>query len=269
MFPRALLPRCGRVFRAQLHSNATTETDFLQLNTTLPPFDDVRVRQALNLAIDRRAVVRIYGGRMRRRRRARCCRRAFSATAATARSPAPAGRAGRERTCAAQHWPPRAAAEPRHRLGLDRRPDDPPASRPLHGRRAPRARLPRPRALRLARGASTRRPPRSHPDDPGRLAGASAYNFFAPWFSCTGALNSGWFCDPRSIARSRRPMSLEAANPRAAARSGPGSTAPRSTRPPGCRCQPAPGRLRLGARPELPVPPVPGASSPTSWWWSN
>ena len=60
--PASLLPRVARRFAGQLHTNSTTETDFFQLNTSLPPFDDVRVRRALNLAIDRRAIGRIYGG---------------------------------------------------------------------------------------------------------------------------------------------------------------------------------------------------------------
>ena len=41
-------------FASQLRSFALPVTDFFQLNTTLAPFDDVRVRRALNFAIDRR-----------------------------------------------------------------------------------------------------------------------------------------------------------------------------------------------------------------------
>ena len=49
-------------FSALVHNFPETETDFLQFNTTVAPFNDVRVRQALNLAIDRQAVARLYGG---------------------------------------------------------------------------------------------------------------------------------------------------------------------------------------------------------------
>ncbi len=60
--PRSLLGELRRRRPAQLHGNVIPETDFVQIDTRRPPFDDVRVRQAINLAIDRREVVQLYGG---------------------------------------------------------------------------------------------------------------------------------------------------------------------------------------------------------------
>jgi len=61
--PARLLPRFATHHRSQLHVFPTTGTDFFQFNTHLPPFNDVRVRKALNLAVDRSALARLYGGR--------------------------------------------------------------------------------------------------------------------------------------------------------------------------------------------------------------
>jgi peptide/nickel transport system substrate-binding protein len=61
--PDALLREVTTRFPAQIHNLLTTETDFLWINTRLPPFNDVRVRKALNLAIDRAKIARMYGGR--------------------------------------------------------------------------------------------------------------------------------------------------------------------------------------------------------------
>jgi peptide/nickel transport system substrate-binding protein len=47
---------------AQLHSNPQFAVEFLALNTHLAPFNDVRVRQALNYAINRSEIVQLYGG---------------------------------------------------------------------------------------------------------------------------------------------------------------------------------------------------------------
>jgi peptide/nickel transport system substrate-binding protein len=46
----------------QLHIAPLPELDFLFLNTHAPPFNDVRVRQALNYAINRAAIVKLLGG---------------------------------------------------------------------------------------------------------------------------------------------------------------------------------------------------------------
>jgi YVTN family beta-propeller protein len=46
----------------QLHSSPQFAVEFAPLDTHLAPFDDVRVRQALNYAIDRAKIVQLYGG---------------------------------------------------------------------------------------------------------------------------------------------------------------------------------------------------------------
>jgi peptide/nickel transport system substrate-binding protein len=47
---------------SQLHTSFSPATEYLFLNTQLPPFNDIRVRKALNYAIDRNVFVRIWGG---------------------------------------------------------------------------------------------------------------------------------------------------------------------------------------------------------------
>jgi peptide/nickel transport system substrate-binding protein len=43
----------------------TLSTDYLFLNQSLPPFDDEKVRDAVNTAIDSTALARLYGGRLK------------------------------------------------------------------------------------------------------------------------------------------------------------------------------------------------------------
>ena len=47
---------------AQVHLAPQLATVYLFLNTTHPPFDDVRVRQAVNYTVDRSAISQAYGG---------------------------------------------------------------------------------------------------------------------------------------------------------------------------------------------------------------
>jgi peptide/nickel transport system substrate-binding protein len=60
--PGNLLGEVTTRFPAQWHPLPTIETDLVRLNTTVAPFNDIRVRKALNLAIDRAAVARLDGG---------------------------------------------------------------------------------------------------------------------------------------------------------------------------------------------------------------
>jgi peptide/nickel transport system substrate-binding protein len=60
--PGALLERLVTRVPAQVHSNPQQNLDYAFLNTRVPPFDDRRVRQALNLALDRDAIVELFGG---------------------------------------------------------------------------------------------------------------------------------------------------------------------------------------------------------------
>jgi peptide/nickel transport system substrate-binding protein len=49
-------------FASQLRHHSQPNTKFFSFNVLRPPFDDVRARQAVNLAIDRAAVARRFGG---------------------------------------------------------------------------------------------------------------------------------------------------------------------------------------------------------------
>jgi peptide/nickel transport system substrate-binding protein len=48
--------------RGQVRVNPQMETSFMFLNVRAPPFNDIRVRRAVNLALDRAQVVNAYGG---------------------------------------------------------------------------------------------------------------------------------------------------------------------------------------------------------------
>ncbi len=60
--PRNRLTELRTQYASQLHTSFSPATQYLFLNTRLAPFNDVRVRKALNYAINRNVVVRLWGG---------------------------------------------------------------------------------------------------------------------------------------------------------------------------------------------------------------
>jgi YVTN family beta-propeller protein len=217
--PAGLLPNARTRFAAQLHTNPTTETDFFQLNTTLPPFNDVRVRRALNLAIDRRVIARIYGG---------------SDAATPTCQVLPPGIPGYQRYCPYTRNPAPGGAWTAPDLGRARRLVAASGTRGTtvtvwgwtdDATISPRVIRNTARVLRRL-GYRTRIHliPHASFGSPGSIqlipAGwldMSAYNFFAQWLSCSGETDHGWFCDPRLDHAMRYARSLDAVNPRAAA----------------------------------------------------
>jgi YVTN family beta-propeller protein len=58
----ANIAQLSKRFPSQLRRHAQPNTKFFSFNVLRPPFDDVRARQAVNLAIDRAGVARRFGG---------------------------------------------------------------------------------------------------------------------------------------------------------------------------------------------------------------
>ena len=211
-------------YASQLHSSAGTQTDFLQINTQTPPFNDRRVRQALNYAIDRRTVASLYGG---------------SDAASPTCQVLPPGVTGYRRYCPYTRQPTS--------QGRWKSPDHAKARRlilasgtrgqavtiwaasdaggPVRAVVAYTVNLLKQLGYKAkshfepssffasARPSQYRRMQMTQP----AWADETPYNFFATWFACDAAYNHRWFCDPyvdRSIGRAQ---ALESANPRAAA----------------------------------------------------
>ena len=59
---RPVLARLRTEHPGQLHFHTVPSVDWVGLNTRAAPFDDVRVRRALSLAVDRDAAVDVFGG---------------------------------------------------------------------------------------------------------------------------------------------------------------------------------------------------------------
>lgn len=60
--PLDRLGELGSTYASQVHINPAPALWFLPMNLHEPPFDDIRVRRAVNMAIDRDAAVKLFGG---------------------------------------------------------------------------------------------------------------------------------------------------------------------------------------------------------------
>ncbi len=61
--PSDRLGELGGKFAAQTHLNPLTAIYYLPLNVNIPPFNNLKARQAVAFALDRRAAVNLFGGR--------------------------------------------------------------------------------------------------------------------------------------------------------------------------------------------------------------
>jgi peptide/nickel transport system substrate-binding protein len=60
--PADRLTEIGTKYAAQAHVNPLTAFWYLPMNTNLAPFNNVKARQAVNWAVDRAAIVKLFGG---------------------------------------------------------------------------------------------------------------------------------------------------------------------------------------------------------------
>lgn len=60
--PADRLNELATKYASQIHINSTPQVYYMALNTRVAPFDNVQVRRALNYAVDRTAVVGLFGG---------------------------------------------------------------------------------------------------------------------------------------------------------------------------------------------------------------
>jgi peptide/nickel transport system substrate-binding protein len=60
--PSDRLNEISTKYASQVHINPLLATWYMAFNTRIPPFDNVKARQAVNYATDRAALIKIYGG---------------------------------------------------------------------------------------------------------------------------------------------------------------------------------------------------------------
>jgi YVTN family beta-propeller protein len=221
--PARFLPRLRTRFASQLHRFSIPTTDFFSFNTTLPPFDDVRVRRAFNFALDRRAIVRMYGG---------------PDLASPTCQVLPPGNLGYRRYCPYTRNPRSAGAWTAPDLGHARRlvaasgrrgtpvtvwgSTDDPTITPQVVRYAANVlrRLGYPTRIHLVTHAFLAHAP---PSVFKRIQlipaawGDTPHGLFATWFACGGPTNHGWFCDRRINRDIRRARSIPPTSLRATA----------------------------------------------------
>jgi ABC-type transport system substrate-binding protein/DNA-binding SARP family transcriptional activator/streptogramin lyase len=219
--PRGMLTTFKARFPARLHPATIPTTAFYAFNSRLPPFDDMRVRRALNLAIDRRVLVRLYGG---------------SAQATTTCQLLPPGVPGYHRYCpytrnpgSAGKWTAPDLAEAKRLVaasgtrGAVVRIADGSGGNPSADHYVARV------LRQLGYRASVLTAPDAYFDRHPEIFkhvqmhevtwGDTPYSYFATWFSCGGQFrqfNHGWSCDRRLMSEDRRAQSLVEPNPRGA-----------------------------------------------------
>jgi peptide/nickel transport system substrate-binding protein len=62
--PTDRLAEMGTKYKDQVHINTLTAMWYVPMNTNLPPFNNLKARQAVNFAIDRNATVKLFGGKV-------------------------------------------------------------------------------------------------------------------------------------------------------------------------------------------------------------
>jgi peptide/nickel transport system substrate-binding protein len=209
--PSGLVASLKSRFASQVHAWTIPTTDFVQFNTTRAPFNDVRVRQAFNLAVDRRHVAHLYGG---------------SDLATPTCQILPPGLPGYRSYCPYAHDVGRArtlvaaSGTKGQRVTVWSWTDDTTISPGV-------ARYYASVLRELGYRASVRLVSHAYLADPPPAVfkqiqlipaawGDTPAGFFTTWFSCSGTNVHGYFCDHRVDQEIARAQALEETQPRAA-----------------------------------------------------